>query len=109
MLVMGELRFEWDGAKRDEVIAKLGVDLRNVARMFAFDVVTRVDDRADYGEQRLISIGMVDGICYVAVHTERNGVIRLITAWRGGRYEQEQYRALHTQRVAEDEEEGGDT
>lgn len=87
------MQFEWDETKRLEVIEKRGVDIIEAALIFENRVLTRVDDRADYGEVRYISLGMVDGEAFVVVHTERNGATRLITAWKGGQLEREQYQA----------------
>jgi uncharacterized DUF497 family protein len=97
------LQFEWDEDKRQEVIAKRGVDILVAALIFEGDVLTKVDDRADYGEVRLISLGMVDGDPYVVVHTERVGVTRLITAWKGGRHERQEYEAGIARRDPPDE------
>lgn len=41
------------------------------ALIFEGYVLTRKDDRADYGEERWISLGMVENECFVVVHTER--------------------------------------
>lgn len=87
------MEFEWDEDKRQAVIEKHGVDFLYAALIFEGTVLTRVDDRRDYGEVRLISLGRVGSDCYVVVHTERHGVTRLISAWKGGRDEQRQYEA----------------
>lgn len=84
---------EWDEAKRAAVIAERGVDMLYAALIFEGLVLTRPDDRADYGEARLISLGMVEGECFVVVHTPRGSAMRLITAWKGGRHERAQYQA----------------
>ena len=51
-----------------------------------------LDDREDYGEQKLITIGMADGpvLLYVA-YTEREEHIRIISARRATKYEEEEY------------------
>jgi uncharacterized DUF497 family protein len=50
-----------------------------------------LDDREDYGEERFVIIGMVDKhILYVA-YTERNETIRIISARRATKHEQETY------------------
>ncbi|HSO48324.1 MAG TPA: BrnT family toxin [Rhizobiaceae bacterium] len=95
--------FEWDEAKRQLLIAARKIDLIDAAGIFEGPVVTRTDNRRDYGEVRYISIGFVDGQCFVVVHTERDGVTRLITAWRGGRNEQLKYQAGITGRDKGDE------
>ena len=65
------------------------------ALIFENEVLTKRDDRGDYSEERFISLGMVDGEPYIVVHTERNGKIRLITAWKGGRNDKERYENRH--------------
>ena len=77
--------FEWNEAKRQTNLAKHGVDIFIAALIFEGPTIKTEDRRHDYGEIRYKSIGMVDDVCYVVIHTDRNGVIRLISAWQGGR------------------------
>jgi uncharacterized protein len=100
------LQFEWDEDKRRDVMAKHGVDLLIAALIFEGAVLTKIDDRADYGETRFISLGMVDDDAYVVVHTERDGITRLITAWKGGRHERQHYQAGIARRHPTDEGRG---
>ena len=84
--------FEWDETKRHQNHDKHGVDLLEAALIFEGQTLTRVDDRRDYGEVRYISLGLVDDVPYVVIHTQRNGNTRLISAWRGGRKDHETYK-----------------
>lgn len=86
------MEFEWDEEKRAQTIAKHGVDPLYAALIFEGPTLTRVDDRRDYGEERLISLGLVDGTPFVVVHTERDGRTRLISAWKGGRKDHDAYK-----------------
>ena len=84
--------FEWDEAKNKANIAKHGVSFEQAAQMFAQPVLSQTDDRADYGEVRQISLGMIeDTVCLVVVHTDRNGKIRIISARRANRTERKRY------------------
>jgi uncharacterized protein len=94
---------EWDERKRQQIIKQRGVDIVYAALIFEGVVLTRSDDREDYGEERLISLGMVDDECFVVVHTERHGSTRLITAWKGGRHERAGYQAGIARRHKADE------
>jgi uncharacterized protein len=85
--------FEWDETKRQAGIKKHSVDIVYAALIFEGPVLTRIDDRADYGEVRLISVGLIDNECFVVVHTERDETTRLITAWKGGRDERSYHEA----------------
>lgn len=84
--------FEWNEQKREQNYDKHSVDLLEAALIFEGPTLTRVDDRRDYGEVRYISLGLVDDVPYVVVHTERDGNTRLISARRGGRKDYETYK-----------------
>ena len=64
--------FEWDGAKAAANLAKHGVSFEQARD--AFDdpfAIDFVDDRGDYGEHRLILLGMVESRLLVVAHTSR--------------------------------------
>ena len=88
--------FEWNEAKRSLNLAKHGVDVFIAALIFEGHTVKTEYERHDYGELRYKSIGMVDDTCYVVIHTERNGVTRLISAWEGGRRDRRKLEASIT-------------
>ena len=100
------MNFEWDEPKRKSNFDKHGVDLLAAALIFEGPCLTRIDDRYDYGETRYISLGETDGECFVVVHTERNGAIRLISAWRGSRRDRAEYQARFAGRPSTDEGQG---
>lgn len=85
------MEVEWDEEKRRANIAKHGVDFQYAALIFEGVTLSRIDDRLDYSEERMISLGMVEDECFVVVHTERNGCTRIISAWKGGRDERRYY------------------
>ena len=58
------MEFEWDEHKRQTNLAKHGVDFLDAALIFEGIVLTKIDDRQDYGEVREVSLGMVDGEIY---------------------------------------------
>nr|WP_250809482.1 BrnT family toxin [Neorhizobium tomejilense] len=49
------MEFEWDEVKRQQVIKERGVDFLYAAGIFEGAILTRIDDRADYGEVRKIA------------------------------------------------------
>ncbi|NTA59831.1 BrnT family toxin [Agrobacterium tumefaciens] len=97
------MEFEWDEKKREEVIKTRKVDILYAALIFEGTVVTNEDDRKDYGETRQKSVGMVGDECFIVVHTERDGITRLITAWKGGRHDRERYKASIVERPRQNE------
>ena len=102
------MEFEWDETKRRKLLEERGLDILYAALIFENAVLTWVDDRRNYGERRLISQGLVEGEVFTVVHTERNGAMRLITAWKGGRRDLERYQAGVARRAEGDEGPGGD-
>jgi hypothetical protein len=67
------MAFECDEDKNRINIGKHGVSFETAARIFEGPVLSWTDDRKEYGEDRLRSIGQVDGVAVLAViHTERN-------------------------------------
>ncbi|MEM5470754.1 BrnT family toxin [Hoeflea sp. AS60] len=85
------MKFEWDETKRTEIYEKHGVDLLEAALIFENDVLEKEDTRRDYGEKRMIALGMADGEVYIVVYTKRDDVYRLITAWKGGQDDRDEY------------------
>jgi uncharacterized protein len=53
--------------------------------------IDEVDDRFDYGEERTITLGMVKGMVFVAVWTQRGGVFRMISVRKAEKHECDRY------------------
>ncbi len=86
------MMFEWDEAKNKANVRKHGVDFETAKRIFEGPVVTRIDHRKDYGEDRYTTIGRVGGAALIVVaHTNRDGHIRLISARPASRKEKQTY------------------
>lgn len=85
------MKFEWDEAKRRSNIKKHGVDFADLKSLFFGVTVTTLDDRADYGEERFVTVGLRREIVLVVVHTERAGRIRIISARKGTKYEERSF------------------
>jgi uncharacterized DUF497 family protein len=86
------MKLVWNEDKRQLTLEERGVDFLYAALIFESETLTREDNRENYGEVRFISLGLVDDVPYVVVHTERDGETRLITAWQGGRKDYEKYK-----------------
>jgi len=86
------LKFGWDKSKAKNNYAKHGVSF-DLARGVFKDpfAIEFLDDRQDYGEERFVIIGMVDDYLLYVAYTERNEVIRIISARRATKHEQEAY------------------
>ena len=84
--------FEWHHAKARSNYTKHGVSFDTAKRAFADPLAVEVlDDSGDYGEERFLLIGMVEGELLSVVYTPRQGRYRLITARRATKDEQDHY------------------
>ncbi len=59
--------------------------------VFDGETVTIEDDRFAYGEQRFVTLGLLQGRVVAVVHTERADHIRIISARKATKYEQRSY------------------
>lgn len=56
--------------------------------IFEGDIVSIEDTRFDYGETRYLTLGLLNGMVIVVVHTETEDVIRIISARKASKYEE---------------------
>lgn len=80
-----------DPAKRRRNLRKHGIDLPRCMAAFDAPMLTGEDDREDYGEQRLISLGWADARVVVLVWTDREDGPRLISCREAEPYERQAY------------------
>lgn len=86
------MRYEWDEAKNRSNRAKHGLDFADAEQVFAGRCVTFVDDRFDYGERRLVSLGTLAGRVVVMAHSPRgHDATRIISMRKANRREQKIY------------------
>ena len=83
--------FQWDPNKSAANEAKHGVSFLQAAQIFRNPILKAEDTRRDYGEQRFIALGIYDNEAPRVVFTERDNDIRIISAWKAGRYDREKY------------------
>ncbi|MFM0209089.1 BrnT family toxin [Paraburkholderia sediminicola] len=87
------MRFEWDEVKNQINIRKHGIDFRDAVDVFDHPVLTAIDQREDYGEDRWIALGWMVAIVGVVVYVERSAdVIRIISARKATRHEVKRYK-----------------
>ena len=65
------MKIEFDRAKRDETLFHRGLDMQRADEIFVGNTITVEDDRKDYGEARLITVGLLEGRMIVLVWTPR--------------------------------------
>jgi hypothetical protein len=86
------MKFDWGHAKNEANLEKHAISFDEAKHIFDGPILTRADDRQDYGENRDISLGALSpDAVLVVVHTERGDKIRLISARRANRRERKLY------------------
>lgn len=85
------MEFEWDEAKRKSNLQTHGIDFVGIEPVFAGQTVTILDDRFDYGEERFVTFGLLDGRVVVIAHTETEEVIRIISVRKATKGEENSY------------------
>jgi uncharacterized protein len=86
------VRFEWDEQKNLASIDKHGIDFADAVRIFSSPLLTALDPRRDYGEDRWIGVGLLDGRVVVLVFTEPDpDTIRVISVRKALTHERRRY------------------
>jgi uncharacterized DUF497 family protein len=85
------MELEWDAVKRRANYAKHGLDFRDAAKVFQGITLTAEDDRQDYGEQRFISMGLLEDMVVVVGHTARSEKTRIISMRKANQRERQTY------------------
>lgn len=86
------MKLTWDPEKRRTNLAKHGLDFADARAVFQGAVFTFEDMRQSYGEQRLLALGLLEGIAVVIAFTEpEDDLIRLISMRKATRNEQKIY------------------
>ena len=85
------MQFEWDNQKEKSNLEKHSISFHDAKKVFESVRFTLVDTRMDYGEERIVTTGLIDKRLCVVVYTKRNDIIRIISARRANEREQRRY------------------
>ena len=85
------MRFIWDETKRKSNISKHRLDFADAEKVFSGVSFAFEDKRFAYGEQRFITIGMLNDLIVVIAHTEIDEEVRIISMRKATKNEQKIY------------------
>lgn len=90
------MRFEWDDEKAAINERKHKVEFASAIRVF-LDPHRLEDYDSDNseGEDRWVAVGTVESRLLVVVYTERDDVVRIISARKATKHEQKLYHNIH--------------
>ena len=81
------MRFTWTETKRRINLAKHGLDFADAKKVFTGPMVLFEDQRTDYGEQRMIGIGLLGELVVLIVHVESDATIHVISMRKADNHE----------------------
>lgn len=81
----------FDPVKRAVTLAERGLDFADAGQVFEGELIEEVDGRFDYGEERLITVGFLDGTMVVVVWTWRGDARRIISMRQANERERRRY------------------
>jgi uncharacterized DUF497 family protein len=79
--------FVWDEAKRRLNLRKHGIDFADAEKIFRGVTFTAEDTREDYGEQRFLTLGLLEDQVVSVAHTEQGEEIRIISIRKATKHE----------------------
>jgi uncharacterized protein len=82
----------YDEAKRLVTLPARGLDMADAGAVFDHALLTIDDNRYDYGEDRFMTAGYLDGRMVIVVWTWRGAARRIISLRKANEREQEAYR-----------------
>ena len=86
------MRYTWSESKNRQNLRLHGVGFEDAVKVFEGATLERVDDRFDYGEERIYAIGMVNGLEITVIYVDLEaGERRIISAWRSEPHERREY------------------
>ena len=86
------MRYTWTSEKDRRNVKRHKIAFEDAKRIFDGPTIEQVDDRFDYGEIRIYAIGLVNGLEFTVIYTDRDNDERhIISAWRSEPHERRHY------------------
>ncbi len=73
------MKISFDPAKRAVTLAERGLDFEDAAEVFLGDTLDFPDDRRDYGELRMLTVGHLRGRMLIVIWTPRGNARHVIS------------------------------
>ena len=86
------MAISFDPAKRDKALAERGLDFADAERVIDGPKYQFVDNRREYGEERITTIGLLDERMVVVVWTRREESRHIISMRKANKREQGRYK-----------------
>jgi uncharacterized DUF497 family protein len=88
------MEITFDPAKRERTLLERGLDFCASSTVFAGQVYEQQDDRFDYGEVRILTVGYLNGRMVIIIWTPRGEARHIISMRKANEREQKYYTPL---------------
>jgi uncharacterized DUF497 family protein len=86
------MRYTWDEKKNRRNLKLHGIAFQDAIRIFDGPTVEKLDDRFNYGDDRIYAIGLVNGLEITLIYADQEeNERRIISAWRSEPHERRRY------------------
>jgi uncharacterized protein len=85
------MKITYDPTKRERTLVQRQLDFGRFDEVLSGHCFTAKDERARYGEDRFITVGLLDERMVVTVWTKRDGGIRVISMRKANEREQKRF------------------
>jgi uncharacterized DUF497 family protein len=86
------MEITFDPAKREATLKSRGLDFADAVIVFEGPTYRTIDDRFDYGEERILTVGWLAGRMVIVVWTQRGRDRHVISMRKANEREQKKYR-----------------
>ena len=86
------MRITYNKIKRQEGLTKHGLDFKDAAIVFKGETFEFIDERKDYGEERIIAVGHLEGRMVLICYTQRGIAKRIISMRKANEREVKTYK-----------------
>lgn len=95
------MNFEWDEEKNRANILKHGIDFADAPQVFESPMLTALDAREDYGEDRWIGVGFLREQVVIVVFTESDDTTRIVSLRKAQKHERTRFEEQLSDRLGE--------
>jgi uncharacterized DUF497 family protein len=85
------MEITFDPVKRDQTFNNRGLAFEDAALIFAGPTYDQIDDRFDYPEERIVTVGMLEDRMMIVVWTQRGDARHVISMRKANEREQKRY------------------
>lgn len=86
------MRITFDPAKREWTLRERSLDFEDAATVFAGPTLEDPDERRDYGELRMVTVGLLRGRMVIVIWTPRGDARHVISMRKANEREKARYR-----------------